>query len=101
MTQGLYKSIGLGSFLLDTPYVKFYQNELEVFQVRNLVLYFLLLILEVLFNLISDIIYKCRRFSKIFSKKNLKFVPNGRSGTFTLNPSLMLLPVKANLFLEE
>lgn len=43
---------------------------------KDLILHFFLLILEVLFNLAPDAVYKRNQFSKALSKKNLEFVPS-------------------------
>lgn len=45
-----------------------------MYLVRNLILYFFLLILEVLFNLALDTVYKCNRFSKTLLEKGFEFV---------------------------
>lgn len=68
---------------------------------RSLILYFFLLVLEVLFNLIPDIVYKYSKFSKNLLKKSLKFFSSGEKGLITFNPGLILLPAEVNLILEE
>lgn len=67
----------------------------------SLILYFFLLILEVFLNFTLDIIYKRSRFSEIFLEKGLKFILYKGSGPVTFNPSLMLLPAKADHIPEE
>lgn len=42
---------------------------------KNLILHFFLLILEVLFNFAQDIVYEYSQFSKALSKKRFEFVP--------------------------
>lgn len=68
---------------------------------RDLVLYFFLLILRVLFNHTPDVIHKCSRFSKTSFEKSLEFVPCERVGSVSLSPSLMLLPPEIDPLLEE
>ena len=65
---------------------------------RSLVLYFFLLVLEVLFNLTPDTIYKCSRFSKTLLEKSLKFVLCEKGGLRLFNPSFILLLAKINYF---
>lgn len=54
-----------------------------------------MLILEVLFNLASDIIYKHGRFSETLSKKSLEFVPGERGGPI-LFFLYLVLPLKVD-----
>lgn len=68
---------------------------------RNPVLYFFLLVLEVLFNPTPDIIYERSRFSKTFLEKILQFVLCGQSGPITLNLGFMLLLAGIDPILEE
>lgn len=68
---------------------------------KKLILYFFLLILEVSLNFILDIVYKHSRFSKIVSKKSLKFVLGKRNGPITFDLGLILLPVKIDPLIKE
>lgn len=68
---------------------------------RSPVLYFFLLMLKVLFNLILDAVYKRSRFSKAFSEEGLKLVPGRGSSLITLNLGLMLLPAEVDCFFEK
>lgn len=68
---------------------------------KGSVLYFFLLVLGVSLNLTLDIIYKCSRFSEVFSEKNLKLVLCGGDGLVTFDPCLMLLPTKVNPIPEK
>lgn len=58
---------------------------------RSPVLYFFPLVLEVWFNLISDVVNKRSRFSKTLFEKNLKFILSRRSGPVTFVPGFSLL----------
>lgn len=68
---------------------------------RNPVLYFFILVLKVPLNLIPNIIYKCGRFSKTFSKKNFKFIPYRKISHVTFKLGLILFQVKADFFLKD
>lgn len=70
-------------------------------QVKDLVLYFFLQVLQVSFNFALDIINKYDGFSEILSKKSLEFVLSKRSNPVLLNLSLVLLPVEIDSILEE
>lgn len=62
---------------------------------------FFLLILEVSFNFIPEIIYKRSRFSKALSEKDFKFVLSKKSGFITYNPGFILLLVEVEFILEK
>lgn len=66
---------------------------------KNLVLYFVLLILDGAFHLISDVFYKILRFSTIFLIKNFEYflVQDGQY----LNSLFILSLVIFNRFLEK
>lgn len=81
--------------------IKFDQDGLEVLQVKNAVLYFFLLLLQVFFNFSPDIINKCSRFFEILLEKNLKFVSSKESNLVLLNLSLLLLLAEVNAILEK
>lgn len=68
---------------------------------RNLVLYFFLLVLRVLFNLASDVVYKCSGFAKTLPEEGLKFVSGRGSGPTMLDPGFMLLPAKVDSIPED
>lgn len=59
---------------------------------RNPVLYFFLLVLEVWFDLTLNIVHKCSRFPKILSKKFFKFISSEKNDPVTFDPGLILLP---------
>lgn len=67
----------------------------------SLILYFLLLLLRVLFNLISDVIHKRNGFSKAFSKKGFEFISSRKSGLVIFDPDFILLLTEINPILEE
>lgn len=56
---------------------------------RNPIFYFLMLVLGILLNPVSNAGHKRGRFSQTLSKKSLKFVSSRRSGTVTLNLDLV------------
>ena len=68
---------------------------------RNLVLYFFLLVLQVSFDFTPDIVNKRSRFFKTLSEKSLKFVPSEGSNPVPLNLSLVLLPAEVDFISEE
>lgn len=70
-------------------------------QVKNPILYFLLLILEILLNCYSNISYKQGGFSKILLKKNFKFVTNRENNIITFKLSLVLLLTEDNLVTKK
>lgn len=61
-------------------------------QVKNLILFFLLLVLEISLNHCLDIGYKQDKFSKTLLEKKLKFVLSKDSNIIALNLSIILLP---------
>lgn len=68
---------------------------------RNLVLYFFLLVLGIVFNLTPNAIYKYGRFFKAFPEKSLKLVLSGRDNSVMFDLSLMLLPAKDDPISEK
>lgn len=50
--------------------------------------------MEVLFHLISNVIYKCSRFFKVFLKKGLKFVLSRESSFIIFDLRFILLLAK-------
>lgn len=68
---------------------------------KNLVLYFILLVLKIFFNPTQDIIYKRNKFFEIFPEKNFEFVPYKRFGSIMFNLYFMLLSMEVNLILEK
>lgn len=70
-------------------------------QIEGLILYFLLLVLEILLNLSLDVDHKCNRFFKIFLEKSLEFVLSKRSVIISLYLGYMLLLAKVDLVFEE
>lgn len=81
--------------------VKFYQDRLEMLQVRSLILYFFLLVLEISLNFCLDIGHKRDKFSKILLEKDLKFILNKGDGTVMFNLSLVLLLVEVDFILAK
>lgn len=68
---------------------------------KNLVLYFFLLVLRVFFNFILDAIYKSNRFIKILLKKDFKFILSRVDNIVLFYLSFILLPAKIDFLLEE
>lgn len=68
---------------------------------RGPILFFLLLVLGVFFNLPPDAIYKRGRFSKTLLEKNLKFISSERNDPISFNLRLVLLPTKVDPISEE
>lgn len=69
---------------------------------RNIVLYFFLLMLRVLFNFNLDASYKCNRFFKTFLMKDLKFILNKSNNIIVMfNSSLKLLEANFDSIIEE
>ena len=65
------------------------------------ILYLLLLVLGMSFNLGPDIRHECGRFFKTLLKKSLEFIPSKGGSVVALNLGLVLLPVEVNPVLEE
>lgn len=80
--------------------IKFDKNRLKIEQVKNLILYFLLIVV-VLFNLVLNAIYKRGRFFKALSKKNFKLILNKRYSPVSFFLDFMLLLSRINLIMEE
>ena len=72
-----------------------------MFQVRDPVFYFFLLLLGISFDFTLDAIYKCGWFPKTFPKKYFKFVSGRENGLITFDPDLILLSAEVDSFLEE
>lgn len=68
---------------------------------KNPILYFLLLVLEIPFNLGLNIGYKQDKFFKTLSKKNLEFVLSKKGNFITLTLGYILLLVEINFILEK
>ena len=68
---------------------------------RNLILYFLLLVLGIPLNLCLNIGYKQGGFSKTLPKRGLKFVSNRGDGTIVFNLSLVLFPADVDSIMEK
>lgn len=68
---------------------------------KNPILYFLLLVLEIPLNFTLDTYYKCDIFFKTLSKKSLEFVSCKEDGTITFNLSLVLLLVEIDPIVEK
>lgn len=70
-------------------------------QVKSLIFYFFLLVIEILFNFYLDIGYKQDKFSKILPKKYLKFVLSRENSIVALNLNIVLLLAEIDLVTEE
>lgn len=70
-------------------------------QVRSLVLYFFLLVLQVSFDFTLDIINKRGGLSKTLLKESFKFVLSKDSNLIPLNLSLVLLPMEVDSISEK
>ena len=68
---------------------------------RDLILYFLLLVLEIPLDLGPDASYKRDRFSKTLPEKGLKFVLSRRNNIVAFNVNFVLLLIEVNPILEE
>lgn len=68
---------------------------------KNLILFFFLLILKVFLNLALDVIYKCNRFFKILLKKNLKLILGKKNSFFLFFLYFMLLLLKVNFITKK
>lgn len=67
---------------------------------RSSILYFLLLVLEILLNLDLDTSYKQGRFPKTLLKKSLELILS-RGGIIAFDISLVLLLAKIDLIVEQ
>lgn len=63
---------------------------------KSSILYFFSLVLKVSLDLALDIVYKEDGISKVFLKKDLKFLLGYKIGPFLLNTKLILLPTKVD-----
>ena len=68
---------------------------------RNAVLYFFLLVLQVSFNFTPDVVYKRGGFSETLSEEGLEFVSSEKSNPVPLNLTFVLLPVEIDPISEE
>ena len=68
---------------------------------RSPVLYFFLLVLQVSFDFIPDVIYKRGGFSEILSEEGLEFVLIKRSNPVLVNLSFVLLPTEIDPISKE
>ena len=68
---------------------------------RGPILYFLLLVLKIPFDISPDISYKQGRFSKALPEKGLKFVLSRGDGIVAFNLSFVLLLAEVNPVLEK
>lgn len=50
-----------------------------------------LIVLEILFNFIPDIVHKYSRFSQVLFRNGLKFLPSESRGLVIFDPDLILL----------
>lgn len=69
-----------------------------MFQIKNSVLYYFLLVLEVPFNITSDAVYKLGRVSKAFPQKDLKFILHKEFSIVTFEINVMLVSVEVRYF---
>lgn len=70
-------------------------------QAKNLILYFLLLVLKILLDFDLDIGQKQGRFFQTCLKKNLEFVTYKKNNYITFNLYFVLLPAKLDLISEK
>ena len=70
-------------------------------QVKDSILYFLLLVLKILLDLSLDVSYKQGRFSKALSEKSFKLVLSKRNGIIVFNLSFVLLPAEVDPISEK
>lgn len=68
---------------------------------KNLVLYFFLLMLGVSFDFIPDTVYKSSEFSETLLDKGFKCFSCKGDGIIAFYLSLVLLPLEIDLFLKE
>lgn len=68
---------------------------------KNPILYFFLLILEILLNFSLNIYHKCDRFSKTLLEKGFKFVLYKKNNTIAFNLSLVLLSAEIDPIAKE
>lgn len=64
-------------------------------------MYFFLLVLEVFFDLISNVVYKYDRFSETLLEESLEFVSFEKNNPVLLNYSFVLLAVEIDSILEK
>lgn len=65
------------------------------------ILYFFVMIKEISFHLILDIVYKSNKLPKGFLKKDIKLVLYEGGNIVLLNLGLVLLPAKIDFFIEK
>lgn len=68
---------------------------------RSLILYFLLLVLQILFNLSLDTGYQYNRFFKTLPNKNFKFILDKKYNIIAFNLSFILLLTEIDFILEK
>lgn len=68
---------------------------------RDSILYFFLLVLEISFVFTPNVVYKQNRFPKTFYQKDLKFVLKEKSNPITFDWGLILLLIEVNLILKK
>lgn len=68
---------------------------------KSVVLYFFMLVLEILLNLSLDICYKNSKFLKTLLEKSLKFVSNNEDSILAFYLSFILLLAKIDLILKK
>lgn len=70
-------------------------------QIENLILYFFLLMLGILFTLYSNAGHKQNRFSKALLEKNFEFILSKRGSTVIFYLGLVLLSTKIDYSIEK
>lgn len=68
----ILKNSNKSGFFSGSANIKLHKDWLQIFKQENSVLYYFLLVLKVLFNLISNNIYKKFKIFKVFLKKDFK-----------------------------
>ena len=68
---------------------------------KGLILYFLLLVLEILFDLGQDVSHKQGKFSKTLLEKSFEFVLSRKNGIIAFNLRFVLLSIESNLISKK
>lgn len=88
-------------FIRSRDRIKLLEYDLQMFQVCNSVYNVLLLLLSVLFDLTSEIIYIGFQITKVLIQKCLEFFLGRQNQGFIIQLLLVLLPVEIDVVLEK
>lgn len=80
---------------------KFYQYKLKTLEIKNLILYFFLLVFKISLNLNLDIYYKWAGFSKTLLKKVFQLVSNKKNNINAFYLNFLLLLIKVNSIIKK